>query len=115
MKRAAVVRSDLTSSEQAHARAALCFLRARCGGWEPLAKLLRVKEPTVRNVAQGRTVSASLAFRVARLVKITVDDLLVGKYPPAGACPHCGHVATVEDPAAPPIGAEGADVSKNAA
>jgi hypothetical protein len=43
-------------------------------------------------IARGGAVTASLAFRTARLVKIGIDDLLVGKYPHPNACPHCGHV-----------------------
>ena len=92
-------RSDLAAQEQAHVRTAILFLRARCRGWEPLAKILNMKEPTVRHIGGGKPVSASVAFRVARFVKVGIDDLLAGKYPPANACPHCGHVASAEDPA----------------
>ncbi len=35
--------------------------------------------------------SASMAFRLARLANVTVDDLLTGKFPPPGICPHCGY------------------------
>jgi hypothetical protein len=31
-----------------------------------------------------------MAVRVARMVKVGVDDLLVGKFPPPGECPKCG-------------------------
>lgn len=86
------VKSDLTSKEQANVRTAILFLRARCRGWGPLAKVLHMKEPTVRYIGGGRVVTASTAVRVARFVKVGIDDLLAGKYPPAGACPHCGHV-----------------------
>ena len=49
---------------------------------------------TIDNVVNGyNQVSASLAFRVARLAGVMVDDLLVGKFLPPGACPNCGHVA----------------------
>jgi hypothetical protein len=88
----ASVKSDLTSKEQASVRIAILFLRARCGGWVPLGKLLRLKDTTLSNVARKEPVSASLAFRVARLARVGIDDLLAGKYPPTGACPHCGHV-----------------------
>ena len=30
-------------------------------------------------------------YRVARLAKVSVDDVLTGKFPPAGTCPHCGN------------------------
>jgi hypothetical protein len=83
--------SDLTTAEQTHVRAALRFLRARCGGWAPLAKALRFRERSLAKVGCGRVASASMAVRVARLAEVGVDDLLAGKYPPAGTCPHCGH------------------------
>lgn len=82
---------DLTPAEQAHVRAALRFLRARCGGWKPLAQALRFKANSLAKVGSGRVASASMALRIARLAEIGVDELLGGKYPPAGTCPHCGH------------------------
>ncbi|HEX4335472.1 MAG TPA: hypothetical protein VH062_06130 [Polyangiaceae bacterium] len=81
--------SDLTTGEQKNVRAALVFLRARTGGWKPLAKALRVHPLTLSK--RGIPISASLAVRVARLAAIGIDDVLGGKYPPAGSCPHCGH------------------------
>lgn len=84
--------SDLTTAEQAHVRAALRFLRARCGGWDALARVLRFKARSLAKVGTGRTASASMAVRVARLAEVGIDDLLAGRYPPAGTCPHCGHV-----------------------
>jgi hypothetical protein len=83
--------SDLTADEQVRVRVALRFLRSRCGGWGPLAKALHFKDTTLGRVASKGTVSPLLAFRVARLAKVGVDDVLAGKYPPPGACPHCGY------------------------
>jgi hypothetical protein len=83
--------SDLSTQEQAHVRAALRFLRVRCGGWALLGKALRFKRTSLSKVSRGYSVSASLAVRVARLARVGVDDLLGGKFPPAGTCPHCGH------------------------
>lgn len=54
----------------------------------------RMTPHTLEGVAYGRTVTASLTLRVARLVGVMVDDLLVGKFLPPGACPNCGHVIT---------------------
>jgi hypothetical protein len=85
-----VNRSDLSSAEQAHVRAAIAFLRARCGGMKPLAKALRFARGTLRMPA-----GPVLAFRVAKLAGVPVDDVLTGKYPPPGVCPHCGHAAEV--------------------
>jgi hypothetical protein len=40
--------------------------------------------------------SPTMAFRVARLAGVGVDDILTGKYPPPGTCPLCGHHAGSE-------------------
>jgi hypothetical protein len=83
--------SDLTTAEQANVRAALRFLRARCGGWTNVGKVLRFKDTTLSAVAGGKkTASAVLAFRVARFAKVSVDDVLAARFPPPGTCPHCG-------------------------
>ena len=84
--------SDLTPEEQDRVRTALRFLRTRCGGIEPLAAGTRAARDSLRRVLSGiDAVSASLAFRVARLADVAIDDVLDGTYPPAGTCPHCGH------------------------
>ncbi len=85
------MKTDLTAKEQTHVRAALQFLRTRCGGWVPLAKALGVKESTLSAAGRGGNISARVAFRVARLAAVGVDDLLAGKFPEPGTCPHCGH------------------------
>ena len=41
--------------------------------------------------------SPTLALRIARLVGVGVDDVLGGKYPPAGVCPHCGNPASTTE------------------
>lgn len=46
-------------------------------------------------------VSASLAFRVARVAAVPVGDVVSGAYPPGGACPRCGY-ATGDLGAVPP-------------
>lgn len=86
--------SDLTADEQKNVRAALQFLRLRCGTWATVAKALRMGESTIANVATGhQAVTPNVTFRVARFVKVGVDDLLAGRFPPPGTCPHCGHRA----------------------
>ena len=78
--------SDLTAKEQANVRAAIRFLHARTGRWDVLAKSLRSHKRTLRIPA-----SASMAVRVARLAGVGVDDVLAGRFPAPGTCPHCGH------------------------
>lgn len=87
---------DLTREEQAHVRAALQFLRRRVGGWALLAKMLRTNARTLANVGQGETVTPLIAFRASRFAKVSLDDVLTGKFPAPNACPYCGHVKSEE-------------------
>ena len=82
--------SDLTPEEQKNVRAAMRFLRTRCGDSKQLAKVLRMDPSGIRGVLRGATVSPAMAFRIARLASVGVDDVLTGRFPPAGTCPHCG-------------------------
>jgi plasmid maintenance system antidote protein VapI len=80
--------------EQEHVRVAMRYLRARAGSWRLLGKALGFKLSTMRHVrSHEKNVSPTMALRLARFAGVTVDDLLTGKYPPAGACPHCGCVS----------------------
>jgi hypothetical protein len=83
--------SDLTTQEQERVRAALRFLRVRVGA-VTLVRALRADAKTLRRILGGHTVNASLAFRVAKMASVGIGELLAGAFPPAGACPHCGHV-----------------------
>jgi hypothetical protein len=82
--------TDLTKQEQAHVRTALVRLKLQCGGWNPVAKILRLNPATLSGVATGKLVTPVMAFRVARFVKMGVEELLAGKFTPPGTCPHCG-------------------------
>jgi hypothetical protein len=83
--------SDLTKEEQGNVLSALRFLEIRCGTRELLAKALRYEVGTVRHTIAGRiSISPTMAFRVARFAQVGMDDLLAGKYPIKGTCPHCG-------------------------
>jgi plasmid maintenance system antidote protein VapI len=83
---------DLTTAEQTHVRTALRFLRSRCGTWANVGKVLGVKPVTLGHIVGGTAVTPTLAFRVARFVKVSVDDVLAGRFPAPGTCPHCGHL-----------------------
>jgi hypothetical protein len=84
---------DVTTEEQERVRVALHFLSRRAGGWRSLAGALGFSKHTVIHVKKGeKNVSPTMALRVARLAGVTVDDLLAGKFPPTGACPHCGRM-----------------------
>ena len=82
--------TDLTPDEQENVRRALRFLRVRFGGWPNLAKAIDANWATLRDRTYGRTVSGGLALRVARAAGTSLEDVLSGAWPLAGACPHCG-------------------------
>ena len=83
--------SDLSVTEQTSVRTALKFLRLRCGTWTAVSKALRLGKNTAAAIASGQTVTPLVAFRVAKLAKVGVDDVLTGRFPAPGTCPNCGH------------------------
>lgn len=81
----------LTDKEQRHVRTALRFLRFKVGGWQPLADALGVKADSISKILRGaRDVTAKLAYSVARLTDVSIDDLLAGALLSPRTCPHCG-------------------------
>lgn len=84
-------RPELTAEETTHVRAAIVFLRQRRGGWRQLAEAMGVNEKTLSNTATvGKTISAAMAIRAARVAEVSTDDVLEGRFPLPGACPVCG-------------------------
>ena len=73
-------------------RTAIRFLRFKVGGWQPLADALGLKVDSLVKVtnARGRDVTARLAYSVARLTDVGIDDLLAGALLSPRTCPHCG-------------------------
>jgi hypothetical protein len=70
---------------------ALHFLRTRLGTWELLVKALGFQRSTLRNVKKGsKRVSVNMAYRASRFAGVPFDDVVTGKYPIKGMCPHCG-------------------------
>jgi len=85
------VSRDLLEPEQRNVRTALRYLRVRTGGWITVAAALHCKPDTLGKIVSGRRgVTASLAVRIARLVEVSIDELLDGRALPAQLCPHCG-------------------------
>jgi hypothetical protein len=83
---------DVAAEAVEHVRNALIFLKIRLNGWKPLSKVLHFEETTIINCGNGkRTSTASMAFRIARLVQVPIDDLLAGKFPDPDVCPRCGY------------------------
>ncbi len=84
--------SDLTEDQQENVRAALRFFRTRSGSWEPIGRALGFGKMTLSLVASGnKPVSPKMAFRVAKLAGVGVDDVLAGEFPAPGTCPMCGY------------------------
>lgn len=84
---------DLLPEEQANVKAAIRFLRCRVGSWLALETATGVKVKTLQWSSGKKTgVTAGVAIRVARAAGASIDDVLRGAWPPAGACPHCGQV-----------------------
>jgi len=81
--------SRLTAEEQENGRRALRFLRFRAGGWKPVAHAVGFKRKTLTNVSEGDGVSANMVFKLARLAGVTFEDVMAGRFPLSGACPHC--------------------------
>jgi hypothetical protein len=83
--------SDLTPEEQANAKRALRVLRVRLGGTKELAEALSANLATLGEALSKRgKPSAGLALRGARLAGAPMEDVLSGRWPVAGSCPHCG-------------------------
>lgn len=82
--------SDLTPEERANVRRAIHVLRRRHGTYRELAAMLRVRLGTLRAYGSTHWPSAGVAVRVARLAGVPIDDVLAGRWPVEGACPHCG-------------------------
>lgn len=81
---------DLSVDEQKHVRAAIRHIHARLGDWMLVAKTLRYARSTIADMANRSTpVSASVAFRVARFLGASIDDLLTGRFTPPATCPYC--------------------------
>lgn len=90
MGRPGITELDLSAAEQEHVRNALYFMRAKFDTWRSIARLLHFEETTLVQSANGtRTVTASMAFRLARVANVKVDDLIAGRYPEPGLCPRC--------------------------
>lgn len=94
------MRTDLTENEQKNVRTALRFLWRKLGAWQALAAVLHYAGDTLEKVVnERRPVTATLALHLAFFLKIPVEDLLAGKYTPAGTCPYCGHAPDFGDDA----------------
>ncbi len=85
-------RRDLSLAEQANIRALLRVLHAKMGRrWEAVARALPVASSSlVQTMSERVEVSVTIAFRVARLMNVSIYDAINGTALPPGVCKHCG-------------------------
>lgn len=82
---------DLTLAEQQNVLACLRALRARFGNWLTVERALPLAHSQRVEITEGRTeVSTTIAFRIARLLQVSLHDVIQGNALPKNACPHCG-------------------------
>jgi hypothetical protein len=86
-------RRDLSLPEQANVLSLLRMLRVKLGGrnWLNVERALPIAHSTFAEILAGRQeVSVTLAFRVAKLLDVSLHHVLTGEALPAGTCKHCG-------------------------
>lgn len=81
----------LTPGQEANVIRAMRALHGRLGTWVKVARALQVSIKTVEKVLAGKDrTTPGWALRIAQIAGVTVDDVLTGAFPKAGACPACG-------------------------
>jgi hypothetical protein len=78
--------------EEERVRRAMRVLHVRYGNWTRVSEALGHHRVTVERVLNIRRRTATLAFamRVARLLGVSLGDVLSGAWPKSGECPICG-------------------------
>ena len=84
-------RRDQSLDEQKNVRAYLQMLRLRFGNWRTVERSLPVSHSALNDVLQGRTeASVTIAFRIAKMLDVSLHHVLTGTALPPGPCKHCG-------------------------
>jgi hypothetical protein len=84
---------DLSRDEQRNVLETLRALRTRFGNWLTVERALPISHSQRVEMTEGRTdVSTTIAFRVAKLLEVSLHDVLQGSALPKKTCPHCGKV-----------------------
>lgn len=82
---------QLTPEESTNVLIALEYMVARVGGGQALAYRMGIDRTCVRRALKERpTPGAVIAWELSRVAQVPVEDIIAGKYPPPGSCPHCG-------------------------
>ena len=84
---------DLSRVEQQNVLDTLRALRSRFGNWLTVERALPISHSQRVEMTKGRTeVSTTIAFRIAKLLEVSLHDVLQGLALPKPTCPHCGKV-----------------------
>jgi len=82
---------DLSRDEQRNVIHVLRALRGRFGNWITVERALPISHSQRVELTEGRTeVSTTIAFRIAKLLDVSLHDVLKGTALPQPTCPHCG-------------------------
>ena len=66
-------------------------LRARFGNWFSVERALPMSHSQRVEMTEGRAdVSTTIAFRIAKLLEVSLHDVIQGIALPKPTCPHCG-------------------------
>jgi hypothetical protein len=84
---------DLSRAEQQNVLDTLHTLRARFGNWLTVERALPISHSQRVEVTEGRSeASTTIAFRIAKLLEVSLHDVLQGLAIAKPTCPHCGKV-----------------------
>jgi hypothetical protein len=90
---------DLSLVEQRNVLATLHALRARFGSWLTVERALPLSHSQRVEMTEGRTeVSTTVAFRIAKLLEVSLHDVLQGLALGKPTCPHCGKAIESKSP-----------------
>lgn len=78
-------RRDLSLAEQTNVRAYLRMLRVRCGNWRNVERTLPISHSALHDIIAERVeVSATIAFRIAKRLDVSLHHVLSGEALPPG-------------------------------
>jgi hypothetical protein len=84
---------DLSRVEQQNVLDTLRALRVRFGNWFTVERALPISHSQRVEVTEGRSeASTTIAFRIAKLLEVSLHDVIQGVALPKPTCPHCGKV-----------------------
>ena len=89
-----LARNKLTAIEQENVRRACEYLRSLHRSREALAKALKMNyDALLKASSPRRRQTVTFAMSLAYVAGVKLEDITSGAWPPAGACPYCGHVS----------------------